>query len=138
MQLHATGSITGLVFWRVNGHGFPDDAWNDFVILVLGWWTTAIIHLLTGTTKTETMDFMDGPHSILCHSVDNSVDCQFVDRRTENRSLEAWSGETRELGCAILLAGKNVLRSCHERRWTNMDIQTLGKEVNVLRKLVHV
>jgi hypothetical protein len=136
MQQHASGSITGVVVWRFNGHVFPDEAWNDFVTVVLSWWTTAIVRLLNGNTTSETMDFMDGPYSVLCNCVDNSVECRFVDRRTESRTLASCSGETRELGRSILAAGKNALRFCHERQWTNADIQTLEKEVNALRKLI--
>ncbi len=136
MRRHASGSITGVVFWTVNGQNFPDDTWNDFVIVVLGWWTTAVVRLLDGTSVSETMDFMDGPYGVVCNRVGKSVECQFVERRTEMRLLASWSGGTRELGCAIFQAVKSILRACHERGWADADIQLLENRVNALRRLI--
>ncbi len=136
MEQHSGGSITGIVFWKCNGHSFPDSAWNDFIIVILGWWVQAIARLIAGTTTTETMDFMDGPYSILCKTTNNSIDCQFVDRHSEVRAVASWTGQTRELASVIFSAGKLALRVCHTRGLANADLETLEREVRKLQRLM--
>jgi len=78
---HVSGNITGVIYWRSNDHCFPDDNWNDFVVVLLGWWTKAITRLLLGCSRSETFDFMDGPFSMLCTTATDVIDCQFIERR---------------------------------------------------------
>jgi len=133
---HPNGTITGIILWRINGEAYPDEAWNDFVIVVLGWWADAIIRLLTGTSTEETLDLMDGPYSLICEGSGESISCRFVDRRKNHNVIAVWSGNTVDLAKQIVTAGKTALRKCHQNSWTNSDIKSLEKEINRLRKVI--
>ncbi len=133
---YTNGTITGIVLWRINGKAFPDEAWNDFVIVVLGWWAGAIIRLLSGNSTKETMDLMDGPYSLICEGSIASIRCRFVDRRKDHDVVAVWSGNTVDLAKQILTAGKTALRKCHQHNWIHPDIKNLEKEINTLRKMI--
>lgn len=134
---HANGTITGTIVWRIEDVSFPDDAWNDFVIVVLGWWLRAVNRLLRGISTSETLDLMDGPYSLICESSGHLVDCRFVERRTNQMQIATWSGETRELAKQILIAGRHAFRICQENGWMNSDIRLLESMVNTLRRVVY-
>lgn len=55
------GVVTGQIWLTVDGQAFPEPGWNDFAVVVLGWWTEAIADLLDGAPYRELL-FMDGPY----------------------------------------------------------------------------
>lgn len=136
LRQQPNGTITGIVFWRINENAFPDEAWNDSVIVVLDWWARAIIRLLSGNTTIETMDLMDGPYSLICEGSVESVSCRFVDRREGEIVTAAWSGRTSDLAGHILAASKVALLKCHQSSWVDSDIKLLERDANVLRKII--
>ena len=136
-QQHADGLITGIIMWNLNGTAFPDDEWNDFVVVILGWWTSALLRLLCNNSTAEMLDMMDGPFSVVCNGSGESVSCQFVERRLHGAvAVASWAGKTRDLAREILAAGKYALRTCHEHGWTSSDITLLEKEVRTLRRMI--
>jgi len=118
--------------WCIDGKAFPDDAWNDFVVVVLGWWAGSINRLVTGESVTEVLDLMDGPFSVICDSSGVSVKCRFIQRTKGDRILAEWSGKTCELANEILIVGRTVLRICHQNCWMNSDIEILERQIHAL------
>ena len=136
LRRDASGTVTGIVFCYINDEAFPEQAWNDFVVIVLGWWVAGIIRMLKGNSRAETMDLMDGPYTVFCEGSDRTVRCRFVDRRSNDKTVAVWSGSTVDLAREILAAGKTALRTCHQNNWMDPDIELLEEEVNTLRKLI--
>lgn len=46
MEFRFGGPATGNITIDVDNKGFPKSSWNDFVIVILGWWTTAILRIM--------------------------------------------------------------------------------------------
>ena len=59
-----TGPVTGCIWLEFNGNCFPEHAWNDLVIVVMGWWLAALLRLQRQESQRETIDFMDGPYRL--------------------------------------------------------------------------
>jgi hypothetical protein len=58
------GSITGVVYFDFgSGRQFPAAGWNDFVVVVSGWWLAAVHDLDRGSVE-SVLHFMDGPYWI--------------------------------------------------------------------------
>jgi len=55
-------TITGHLFVQVGDFFFPEKGWDDFVVVVLGWWIENAI-LLDGPVVEVDNLFMDGPYS---------------------------------------------------------------------------
>jgi hypothetical protein len=49
------------------GHSYPDHAWRDFGVVVLGWWAEALLGVLHGGPSTV-LEFMDGTREIAVSS----------------------------------------------------------------------
>lgn len=68
----ARGSpIFSSIYWEHDGSSYPDSAWSDFSITILGWWIRSCADLLRGSSR-ETFSFMDGPYSIKACRENNS------------------------------------------------------------------
>ena len=61
-----SSDIDGVIYWNVSGEAFPDGLWHDNPVLLLSWWATAAIRLITGDSRSEFLDFADGPYGVEC------------------------------------------------------------------------
>ncbi|WP_438022576.1 hypothetical protein [Sorangium sp. So ce233] len=58
------GSVTGVVYFDFSPEQrFPVVGWNDFVVVVAGWWLAAL-NQITRTEGEIVLRFMDGPYWI--------------------------------------------------------------------------
>ena len=64
LVMRENGPATGCIWFKFGEVSFPAEEWNDFVVVVLGWWTGALVRLLTVRHGKEVLDFMDGPYAI--------------------------------------------------------------------------
>jgi hypothetical protein len=55
------GLITGVIYFNFDQYKFPEIGWNDYIVIILGWWLDSIERLSKGLTKTVDLKFMDGP-----------------------------------------------------------------------------
>jgi hypothetical protein len=58
---------TGNIWLVINGRDFPAPQWNDFIVVILGWWAESLLRLLRNSSTKETVHFK-GP---LSHSFVN-------------------------------------------------------------------
>jgi len=64
VQARAGGPVTGNLWLVIDGHEFPSHGWNDFVVVVMGWFAAALVPLFRGASTRESVSFMDGPYSV--------------------------------------------------------------------------
>ena len=64
LNVRAQGPAIAGIWLVTGGAEFPRAGWNDFVVVVLGWWSSAILRLLENNSGMERVHFMDGP--LLC------------------------------------------------------------------------
>jgi hypothetical protein len=58
------GPDTGEIWLKAGHIKFPREGWNDFILLVLGSWLESARRLLDGSSRYETIRFMEGPYSV--------------------------------------------------------------------------
>ncbi|WP_434041509.1 MULTISPECIES: hypothetical protein [Sorangium] len=76
------GSVTGGVYFDFGPEqGFPGVGWDDFVVVLAGWWLAAL-NEITRTGRESVLYFMDGPYSITVVPQEGS---KLSLRCTENR-----------------------------------------------------
>jgi hypothetical protein len=64
LSVRPEGSAIGGI-WLVTGFDeFPRCRWYDFVVVVLSWWSAAILRLLRNNSKVEHVPFMEGPYAV--------------------------------------------------------------------------
>jgi hypothetical protein len=59
------GELLFDIAWVDNGLYYPMDPWLDFGVLILGWWTNAILSIIKGEEDNIKLSFMDGPYYLM-------------------------------------------------------------------------
>ena len=136
IRQHSSGQITGIIYWQIGDQCFPDSKWDDFIVVIIGWWAEAIVKLMNGDSSSEVLSFMDGPFLLRCTTTTNVVRCEFIDPRLEDSIVQIWLGNLHEIGQTALDVGNNILRICQTRNFYNHDTKLLEKEINHLQLLV--
>jgi len=122
----AHGTITGVVAIRLGDICFPDSRWNDFIVVVLGWWARQAAALRAGDPAK--LDFMDGPYSVVARPV-NGVSRLECLRGTGDEAavLDQREVPTSDLVAAIMRASREMLELCEQNGWETSDTETLRK-----------
>jgi hypothetical protein len=121
-------SITGQCAVRAGGEAFPEQAWSDFVVVLLGWWLRALATAEAG--ETTELSFMDGPYLVSVEPIDGgAARLEFVNERISGEVVKKATVSLKQALEACQLAASTVLDACHERGWS-------GPEVEELRELV--
>jgi hypothetical protein len=120
----AHGAITGVVAIRLGDVCFPEGRWNDFIVVVLGWWARQAAALRAGNPAR--LDFMDGPYSIVARPVNgiSQLECR---RGTADGAtvLETREVLTSDIVVAIMRASRETLALCELNGWKTSDTETL-------------
>lgn len=127
------GSATAGIWVTIGGQDFPAQGWDDFVVVILGWWASALVRLLRGLSQREMVDFMDGPFTVE------------AEIRSETLLLWGREGARREaVRCtaegpalpfvsAVLAESERVLLACRESGWWSRDADALERATAELR-----
>jgi 3-oxoacyl-ACP reductase-like protein len=120
----ARGAITGVVALRLGDVWFPESGWNDFVVVVLGWWARQAAALRAG--HPARLDFMDGPYSVVARP-ENGLSSVACLRGTGEGAAILETGEvpTADLVAAIMRASRETLVLCEQNGWETPDTETL-------------
>jgi hypothetical protein len=117
-------NITGTLAFVLDGLAFPAIAWNDFVVVVLGWWCTGGASILDG--RSADLLFMDGPYSIRAHPDGHVCRLEFLLR---DRELVAeGTASTEALASSMRGAADAVVSACESREWRTPDVDMLAHE----------
>lgn len=132
-SLRFSSNVTGIVFFEFGAFQFPERDWNDFVVVILGWWLDATTKLMAAGEGEAELYFMDGSYSLRISMVGDS----FRVRRGCDEAVT--EGEPFELEVdaltflqAIRDASKSVLSACASRAWAIADIEALRLKVSRL------
>jgi hypothetical protein len=132
----SSGSILGVVYWQWKSETFPDSNWDDFIVVILGWWVQNIAKLASRTSDAAEMSFMDGPYKVLCERRGDLLFCQFVERRPEENVLATCSVTIDDLSASMLDAAKTVLVFCQRNGICNADVELLDQEISNLNRIL--
>src|SRR5689334_16473746 len=58
----SSGSIIGHIWTTIEDWSFPNQGWNDFPVVILSWWSEALLTLSAGENDRARFSFMDGPY----------------------------------------------------------------------------
>ncbi|QWF18436.1 hypothetical protein [Lysobacter capsici] len=132
-SLRFSRNVTGTVFFEFGAFQFPERNWNDFVVVILGWWLDATTKLMSAGEGETELYFMDGPYSLRITIVGDSF---IVRRGRDDVATEAESFELEVDALAFLQAirdaSKSVLSACASRAWATADIEALRLKVSRL------
>jgi hypothetical protein len=126
LTVSKSGVVWGVVYFQNGEKFFPERGWSDMAVPFLTAWVEALIRIAIGSSREETVFFMDGPFKV-CLSVnsDNKVEMSLVEKDTVDQSAAATIKGL--LQDAVSLSGQ-LLKICEQRGWRNRDTLNLSHE----------
>jgi hypothetical protein len=118
--------------WLVTESGaFPAIGWNDFVVVILGWWTGALLETIRSNGVRVRVNFMDGPHA-----VDVALSAGMLYFRLISRDCEVATGESalEPFARALISQSRKVLQACRSRQWWSASADTLESLLGELER----
>jgi hypothetical protein len=133
MERAASGSITGAIWIQLGDIAFPEQAWNDFAVVILGWWTNEAAALIAGTKTRGEFSFMDGPFSVSIAADREDWKLECTRRRRSGTTAEHTGHSTATaVRDALLHASEAVLAVCDKNGWQSSDIDELRRSRGAL------
>lgn len=122
------GSITGSLWLQMDETAFPEQGWNDFVVVVLGWWTNEAAALIAGTKRRGEFMFMDGPFSVDISPEGERWKLECNRRRRNGKTLEhRGTVDVSEVAAALIRAADSAIERCEKAHWKSSDIEELQR-----------
>ena len=128
-----SGQITGVLFLRINNLIFPEEGWNDFIVVVLGFWVSEVL-------KNWNLDilgdfrFMDGPIRFQIAKIGNKTEFTgFNDKKLILQEEIDYSSFKNSL---IDIAFK-VVRIVEEKKWESKDIDFLKDQLSAVTAIMN-
>lgn len=121
--------ITGKIYFDCGAWQFPEINWDDFVVVVLSWWLSAVHRLLTTRSDVEELLFMDGPFFVAIKNLGDDQ-CHLEGfRRGATKAVFADEVSLKRLHGVILKAARQIEAACTARQWENDDIRQLRSAI---------
>ena len=122
-----SGAITGVIHLKLDEITFPESDWNDFVIVILGWWLRDIRSLIDEHSQSCICRFMDGPFQFEIEAAKpDAWVIRFVRRtRSRNEYLTERIAARQDIVDEMLATTKSVIDACLENEWDTVEISTL-------------
>jgi hypothetical protein len=128
-----SGPVTGGIWLSLGQRKFPEERWNDFVVVILESWGQATIRLLTGVSDRETIHFMDGPFEARVLSLPaNILEFTTVERGGRADAVEKTS--SRVFVDSLIMSAAAVLTACRDQSCWSTDAEKLSLLLPLLRR----
>lgn len=125
LRRSAKGSITGNVFIELGTFIFPDRGWSDFVVIIFGWWLTALKRLVDGERRVE-LPFMDGPYAMRVTAFEPATwTLECVETVHAPNVVSSVSVDVARLIRETERVAAQVVTACETRGWQSSDVDTL-------------
>jgi hypothetical protein len=126
LESSGSGSVTGVIGVDFNGHIFPREGWNDFVVVVMSWFGAAIYELITKSSESQCVDFMEGPYCIKIE-ISDKKDFTLYAVDQSHRDSVLCIEEVSSLGFAshFIDLGYHLISECNKKNWRSSDVDNL-------------
>ncbi|EFV75034.1 MULTISPECIES: hypothetical protein [Cytobacillus] len=128
--------ITGEIYFSVDNQYFPDEKWDDFIVVILAWWHKAILNLNYSRRNgiVQKFEFMDGPLFIRGTKISEDIlEMEFINEKIDYEHI-LFTCQT-----SIIKFKKNLIKSTRQllkelknRNWQSDDIEELEKMCKIL------
>ncbi|HKY49947.1 MAG TPA: hypothetical protein VJP45_01705 [Candidatus Limnocylindria bacterium] len=140
LQRSAKGSITARVCVVLDGFAFPERAWSDLVVVVLGWWIEELLRPQSIDERTMTLSFIDGPYSVRLRARDAGEWSVSLVRDAGPTAGKGEVGviERAQFAASLLAAAREVVAACRARGWSeDREVRKLAALTEELAEKAH-
>jgi hypothetical protein len=135
LRRSSTGMVSSILFVEVNGFCFPEHSWNDFPVIVLGWWLDEAFHMCVGSASVRELLFMDGRFSLRISKI-RGKECTLSFMDSSNVVFEKTSVLWRNLVDGIVVSARQLYYECIRREWRDNDVELLKVRADRIASLL--
>jgi hypothetical protein len=107
--------ITGVLYFEIAGHCFPDENWSDFPVVITSWWLDGVSDLQAHPEREVLFRFMDGPYFVGVQRVGrDSVKLRCVEDRLVQTTLYEEHVALADLVSALHSLAGDVATACEQ------------------------
>lgn len=128
--MNSSNNVIGELYLKVENFCFPEEGWNDFVVVVLGWWQKTIMNIRNSKIgTTHEFDFMDGPLFVKSTKIsEDTMELEFTKEKSDSRQIFfTCVCKISQFQEAILNVTKKLLMELKSRKWHSDDIEELER-----------
>jgi len=131
------GGLATADIWLVLGdHEFPMHGWNDFVVVILSWWHSALLRLLQDASIGEMLHFMDGPYAVEVSISSDVLKFRALEGSARNREVAIANRLLNSFAKDLILRSREIIEACRLQGWWSKDLDTLSSLVEELGKKI--
>lgn len=139
----AGASRAGVVYaglrLRLNDVLFPHAEWTDFVVVVLDWWASAALRLLSHAPTTVEIRFMEGPFLVEVQAqIDGAWRLKLVETKCPSVVIAEGIVDALPLIRSIWSTSDDALALCRQRGWWSSDAESLDRALSLLKRSVAI
>ena len=127
--------VTGSISIQADDIFFPEQDWNDFVIIILGWWIKGAYSLLSGDLNTCTNSFMDGPYEFDFHKKGALWKIILKQRRRDIKVIYEMQENPSLIIKDLLEVSNKVIQQSIISDWKDADFYELVRYNNLLKQV---
>jgi len=126
LSVRPQGPATAGIWLTLGESHFPMIGWNDFVVVVLGWWVAAVLRVLQSDNGSERINFMDGPYAVdLSKMRSEKFHLRMFAGPNGGHDVAVGEAGVRPFIVELLTQSQNLLDECRSRGWWSLDAEEL-------------
>ena len=139
LHVCANGPATAGIWLVTNNSEFPRAGWNDFIVVVLGWWSAAILRLLRNNSRTERVRFMDGPYAVeVSKEQSGKLQLRIFAGSSGGREVAVGEADIKRFVSELATQSRKLLDECRLREWWSPDAEALASHLrDLVRELTN-
>jgi len=132
LLVRQSGPAIAVIYIVTGEDTFPGLGWDDFAVVILGWWAGALCRIIGRESKTELVRFMDGPYAVEVSMPEPEI----LNFRMFARDVEVGTGVAEaELFVANVIAqSQKLLDECRLKGGWSSDADHLASELITLKQ----
>ena len=119
--------VSGPIWLELGGLSFPAHEWDDFPVVVLGFWLNNLKPLLLGQSTACECLFMDGPYQFNIHRYSRKqLSVTLVKRGVDEEKELLTANVTSVLLVRQMISASEIaVQTCKRNQWIDNDLLTL-------------
>lgn len=130
-----SGTITGVMYFDSLSEQFPEAGWNDFIVVVMGWWIPELASLTNGSANTAELSFMDGPYTLKVVKTENGDFSLFrTDGKQSIQFVTLSKIDFEKFVVRLKKSARKIVEECEKKSWKSDDLSTLKQILSRIYK----
>lgn len=133
LRVKEGGSAAANIWIELDEISFPSKNWSDFAVIIMAWWSEALLRLIRNESDREIVDFMDGPYAVEISRVANEILLlRALEGDGRNREVAAGRVIFPDFGHDFVCQSRRLLDQCKVLKWWSADAEILSSRLGDL------